>query len=182
MFPIGHLALGYLSVALVQRGRNRPLPNGWLLAAAVFGSQLPDLVDKPLAYYGVLVSGRSLGHSLLVVLPALAVVYRLSERAGYREHAIALAVGVLSHYVGDVYRPILNGNWDAVRFLLWPVVPAIDYPMDGVPPWIRVVNSVGDPRFTFQYLLAALALGIWLYDRYARSRTNPAVDSTSEST
>lgn len=181
MFPIGHLAVGYLSVALVQRIRGRPLPNGWLLAVTLFGSQLPDLVDKPLVYVGVLASGRSLGHSLLVVLPVLAVVYRLSAQSGNSEYGLAFVLGVLSHYVGDTYRLLLAGDWYAARFLLWPVVPPIDYPSDGIPPWIRVINSIGDPRFTFQYALAALALGIWLYDRHTRSQTG-AIDSTERGT
>lgn len=178
MFPIGHLALGYLSVSLIQRIRGQNLPNGWVLAVTALGSQLPDLIDKPLVYIGVLASGRSLGHSLLVMLPVLAIGYQLGRRAGYHEHLIACIVGVLSHYLGDTYRLALAGDWYSARFLLWPVFPAIDYPSDGVPPWIRVINSFGDPRFYFQYGLAALAFGIWLYDWYTRSRRNSTADST----
>ncbi|KAB1187535.1 MULTISPECIES: metal-dependent hydrolase [Haloferax] len=177
MFPIGHLALGYLSVALVWRLRGRALPTGWMLAAALLGSQLPDIIDKPLAYYGVLVSGRSLGHSLLVMLPVLAVVSFVGWREGYGEYAVAFTVGTLSHYIGDTYRLLLAGDWDVLTFLLWPAFPATVYPADDVPPWIRVVNSVGDPQFNVQYVLAVVAFGIWAYNRISRRQRRPRIQS-----
>ncbi|WP_144905886.1 metal-dependent hydrolase [Halobellus captivus] len=166
MFPIGHFALGYLAVALVRRIRDRPLPDGWLLGAVFVGSQLPDLIDKPLTYYGVLESGRSFGHSLLVMGPVLIALLVVARRRGYGEASVALVVASLAHFVGDTYRIVLAGEWNALRFLLWPVFPPIDYPSDGIPPWIRVFNSLGDPRFLFQYALAVLAFGIWLSSRY----------------
>lgn len=168
MLPLGHLAFGYLSAALVQRLRNHPPPRRWILAAVVLGTQLPDLVDKPLVYVGVLSSGRSLGHSLLVALPLLVLVLRVGHRMGYGEHAIALTVGVLSHYVGDTYRLLLAGDFGSVRFLLWPVLPALDYPSDGIPPWIRAIESVTDPQHPVQFVLVAVAVAIWAYDLYAR--------------
>jgi membrane-bound metal-dependent hydrolase YbcI (DUF457 family) len=166
VFPIGHAALGYLAVALLRRVRGLSLPNGWLLVSVFVGSQLPDLIDKPLTYYGVLESGRSFGHSLLVMVPALVALVFVARRRGYARHGGALAVATLSHFLGDTYRIALAGEWYEMRFLLWPLVPAITYPSDGTPPWIRVLDSLGDPRFGFQYGLAALAFGIWLYDRY----------------
>ncbi|WP_416840430.1 metal-dependent hydrolase [Haloferax sp. DFSO52] len=168
MFPLGHLAFAYLSVVFVQRVRNRPLPSGWVIVAALFGSQLPDLIDKPLVYFGVLASGRSLGHSLLVAIPVLAVVLRLGYRAGYGDYAVALSVGVLSHYLGDSYRAFLAGDWYSTRYLLWPVFPAIDYPSDGVPPWVRAINSVSNPNHRVQWVLVVIALAVWGYDYYTR--------------
>ncbi|ELZ55710.1 MULTISPECIES: metal-dependent hydrolase [unclassified Haloferax] len=170
MFPIGHLALGYLSVALFRVGRRRPLPTGWTLAAALVGSQLPDLIDKPLAYYGVLVSGRSLGHSLLVMLPALVALVGVGYRLGYGEHATALVVATLSHYLGDTSRALLAGDWGSMQFLLWPLFPATDYAADSVPPWVRVLESLGDPRYNLQYALAVVAFGIWLVNRLDNRR------------
>ncbi|WP_411964446.1 metal-dependent hydrolase [Haloferax sp. YSMS24] len=168
MFPLAHLAFGYLAAAAVQRIRNQPPPRRWILVAVLFGTQIPDLVDKPLVYVGVLSSGRSLGHSLLVALPLLVVVLRVGHRLGYGEHAIAFTVGVLSHYVGDTYRSLLAGNFDSVRFLLWPVFPPLDYPVDSTPPWIRAINSVTNPQHRIQFVLVGIAVAIWAFDLYRR--------------
>ncbi|MFC7202638.1 metal-dependent hydrolase [Haloferax namakaokahaiae] len=177
MFPIGHLALGYLSAALVRTGRGHRLPDQWVLVAALLGSQLPDLIDKPLAYYDVLVSGRSLGHSLFFVLPVLTVVFFAGRRAGYGEYALAFVVGTLSHFLGDTYRLALAGDWESLTFLLWPVFPATVYPSDGIPPWIRVIDSIGQPQHHVEYALAALAFTLWMYGRYTRLQRGSRVQA-----
>ena len=62
MWPWEHLAFGYLLWSLWLRARGRSLPGDWEALVLVFATQLPDLVDKPLAWQlGVLPGGRSLG-------------------------------------------------------------------------------------------------------------------------
>jgi hypothetical protein len=59
MWPWEHLAVGYLlySVSCVLWGR---YPTRIGVAALAFGTQFPDLVDKPLGWWlGVLPSGQS---------------------------------------------------------------------------------------------------------------------------
>ncbi|SEL82941.1 metal-dependent hydrolase [Haloferax larsenii] len=163
MFPFGHLAFGYLSYVFTRLARRQPLPQGWLVGCVVLGTQLPDLVDKPLTYVGVLPSGRTLGHSLFFAVPLLVGVGWWAHNAGDDEHAIAWGVGLVSHYVGDVYALALAGDWWTMRFLLWPVFPTVLYPdADAIPPWVRVVNSLGDPRFRVQNALFALAGVLWI--------------------
>ncbi len=152
MWPWEHLAVAYVGYSILTRvvaGRP-PTASEALLVA--FGSQIPDLIDKPLAWqFGVLPSGVSLAHSIFLAGPvsiAAVAVARLTRRpvAG-----VAFAVGWLSHLVGDVYYPLVYADaysWDVV---LWPVRPAATSP------------SVGFARQFWTY-----------FDRYLEFLTSPA--------
>ena len=60
MWPWGHLALGYLLHSPLARARFGRPPTDRATLLLVIGTQLPDLVDKPLAWWlGVLPAGRS---------------------------------------------------------------------------------------------------------------------------
>jgi hypothetical protein len=76
MWPWGHLALGYLLYSPFARARFGRPPTDRATLLLAFGTQLPDLVDKPLAWrLDVLPAGRTLGHSLLSVVAVSALVY-----------------------------------------------------------------------------------------------------------
>ncbi len=157
MFPLGHLAFAYLSYVAAAALTRRPLPAPWPLVPLAFGSQLPDLIDKPLAYYGVIVSGRSAAHSLLaagVFIALVTVAARGVRRRTDPEHVfgrlgavtpVAFAIGYLSHFVGDSVRPVLAGNYADVSFLLWPLIDAPRYAGDTVAPWIRLLEMYMQP-------------------------------------
>ncbi|KAB1198224.1 metal-dependent hydrolase [Haloferax sp. MBLA0078] len=174
MFPLGHLAFGYLSYVLIRLARQEPLPQGWLLLTVLVGTQIPDIIDKPLSYVGILPSGRSLGHSVLVIAPILVVVVLWAHREGHTEYAIAGSVGLLSHYVGDVYKTALTGDWWSMRFLLWPLYPVS--PSDGTPPWIRVIESSGDPQYRAQNALAVFAVLLWAANKIWRAQRNSGTE------
>ncbi|WEL26791.1 MULTISPECIES: hypothetical protein [Haloferax] len=99
MYLLGHLAFGYLLVVALARVRDWEFryPHGLTLALLVVGMQLPDLIDKPLAYAGVLPNGRSLARSLLIVVPVVVVGVRYLLRRGYGTEARVLAVAIASH-------------------------------------------------------------------------------------
>ena len=124
MWPWGHAALGYLLYAVYIWLRTRDRPTGRGVLALLLGTQTPDLIDKPLAWYlGVLDYGRSLAHSVLTGgLILLAVVLYLRHR-GHRRLATAFAIGYLSHLVGDSYTFVLSGQWEFLAFLVWPLLP-----------------------------------------------------------
>ncbi|WP_058826328.1 metal-dependent hydrolase [Haloferax sp. Q22] len=173
MYPLGHLALGYLLVVALARVRDwKPrFPHGLTLLILAVGTQLPDLIDKPLAYAGVLPNGRSLAHSLLIVVPVVFLGVRYLTRRGYQYEARALAVAIGSHIVGDSYLLVLRQEWRELGFLLWPVVPGLQYPGDDIAPWIRILNAGFDsPHLQFQYLLFVGAAAIWLVSVYRRRR------------
>ena len=50
VLPWGHLAIGYLCLSLAIRARWRVPPQGPAVIAVAIGTQLPDLIDKPLAW------------------------------------------------------------------------------------------------------------------------------------
>lgn len=172
MFPLGHAAfayLGYVGLAAVTR---RHLPVHWGLLPLAVGSQLPDLLDKPLSYAGVLVSGRSLGHSVVTAVMLVLLVWwtvrRLSAPGSAWQRRIlavsptAFAVGYVSHLLADAIEPLVTGAYGELRFLLWPVVPPIDYPTGDLSPVARVVAMYRAPGTHPQIELILLAAGVFL--------------------
>lgn len=163
MWPLGHAAVGYLLYSFSTRarfdGRPTTLPTVVLLVA----TQIPDLLDKPLAWYGgVLPTGRSLGHSLLVLVPLCATVYWLARRRRRAELGIAFGLGAISHTLVDSV-PALWSETGA-GYLLYPVVPVEPY-KEGAPSIAELLaGSVGDPWFLLEFVLAAAALVAWHRD------------------
>lgn len=124
MFPWDHLAIGYVGVSVYFRLRRLGVSDGAGLAVA-FGSQFPDLVDKPLAWvFEVLPSGTSLAHSVFVALPLSALVSVVAVRLDRPRAGVAFVVGYLLHLPADVlYGPLALGRSLEFGALLWPVVP-----------------------------------------------------------
>jgi len=70
MWPWGHLAVGYVAFSVFVRFRLGRQPSGHAALALAVATQLPDLIDKPLAWqFGLLSSGISVAHSILVGVP-----------------------------------------------------------------------------------------------------------------
>lgn len=163
MFPWEHLAVAYLCYSLsvrVVRSRPPATAEAWAVA---FGSQLPDLVDKPLAWtFDLLSSGVSLGHSVFVAVPVSLAAVVVARRRGVDAVGAAFALGYLSHLPTDVLYPLAFGGPITPAVLLWPVV------VGGAPEtgglfanasyylW-RFVARLGTPRGGV-YLLAETAL------------------------
>ncbi|MFB6304045.1 MAG: metal-dependent hydrolase [Haloferacaceae archaeon] len=124
MLPWGHAAVGYLAYRLFRAARRRGPPSPVAAVAVGVGTQVPDLVDKPLAWnLGVLPGGRSAGHSLLVAAVVLAVAGRVRAVRDRPAAAGGFAVGYLSHPLADAAGPVLEGTPAVATFLLWPALP-----------------------------------------------------------
>jgi len=164
MWPLGHAAVAYLCYTALSRARRNPV-DGVAALFLLFGSQLPDLIDKPLAWYlGVLPTGRTLAHSFVVIGPLVAVGYLLATRYSRPEYGIAFGVGAVSHILVDAL-PALWGGTDP-SFLLWPILPVEPYG-NGAPTVIALfVDSLGDPYFLSEFVLAALAVVVWRADGF----------------
>jgi hypothetical protein len=133
MWPWEHFAVGYLCYSLYTRVTPLDRPGLGALLAVGFGTQLPDLIDKPLAWsLEVLPSGTSLGHSALFAVPVSGAAVALGRLTGRRPLGDALAVGYLLHLVGDALYPIAFGRIPAPTFLLWPLVPAAEQGTPGL--------------------------------------------------
>ena len=131
MLPVAHAAIGYLLYSGLTRIWDgeppQDLPTLWLL----FGTQFPDLVDKPLAWtFGILPSGRSLAHSLVVLIPLTIALYVYFARRGQPANGVAFGVGALSHTLLDALPALLAGEFGRARFLLWPILPHVQYAED----------------------------------------------------
>lgn len=123
MWPWEHLAVGYVCLSVWRRARSGRPPDRWEALAVVVGTQLPDLVDKPLGWGTTLLpAGRSLGHSVPVAVPVVVAVVLLGDRIDRRDVAVAFAIGYLSHLPGDVVYPLAYGASFDWHFLLWPFV------------------------------------------------------------
>jgi len=165
MWPLGHAAVAYLCYSLFVRARAISPPDGLAVIVLLFGSQFPDLVDKPLSWYlGVLPTGRTLAHSLLVIGPLVVVVYLLAARYSRPEYGLAFGLGAVSHVLVDAL-PALWGGTDP-GFLLWPLIPVEPYGNGAPTVTTLFIDSLGDPYFLSEFVLAALALVVWRREGY----------------
>ncbi|WP_336035093.1 metal-dependent hydrolase [Halobacterium yunchengense] len=174
MWPWEHVAVAYLAYSALTRALWGRSPDARGAVVVAVASVLPDLVDKPLAWWlAVLPSGRSLGHSLLVAVPLAAAVLLAGYARGERPVAVAFALGHLSHLAGDVAYPLVVDGELRAGFLLWPVVPAPDGGTTSALPHVQelvaaFVAFLATPRGTAYLVvdgvLLAAALAVWLRD------------------
>jgi hypothetical protein len=140
-------------------------PVGAAVLALAVGTQFPDLVDKPLAWYlGVLPSGRSLGHSIFTTIILLAVVHWVATRYQRRELSIAFAVGQLSHLAADSVYPLFEGDWTAVGFVLWPVLSQQGADTDKTILEVLIESSLSLTGLV-ELLLVIVATALWVSHR-----------------
>lgn len=176
MLPLGHLAFAYLLYVPIAYARRHPLPAAWALLPLAFGSQFPDLVDKPLAYLEILTYGRSLAHSLAAFFLLSGLVWWLVRRqspwwqqAAWRRHLrpvtpLAFAVGYAAHILGDALDAILAGTLVDARWVLWPLFTVPESPTDDIPPWIRLLRIYQDMEThpQLEFLVAAMLVFVVL--------------------
>lgn len=164
MFPAAHPGAAYLLYAAGRRSIGTGTPSHgatlWLVAGAV----LPDLIDQSLYHYQLLgvPSTRTLGHSLLFVVPATVVVLVGARRSSLsNDVGTGFAVGLLSHPAIDAVFPFLLGRFDELGFLLWPLTHS--------PPYVgnKPLFGVGDVAVTTRWVdlfVLAMALALWWRD------------------
>jgi len=164
MWPWGHLAFGYLVYSLVTRTSLRAKPEPWHVAALALGTQFPDLVDKPLAWWvGVLPGGRTLAHSLLIALPLVVVLLVIARRRGQVAYAVAFGIGYATHLVGDSLEILYYGTYDELAFLLWPATSTVVYESEPSVLW-HLANIEPSGVFLAELALGAVVFGLWIAD------------------
>lgn len=169
MWPWEHAALGYLLWSLVSRGALGRPPGEAAVLGVFVGTQLPDLIDKPLSWgLGVFPTGHGAAHSVFAATVVALVAWRVRR---YREPALALALGYWSHLAGDALDPLRSGGRVAVDRLLWPVVQgepyAREYGLARGLVYLRefaVALSAGEPAVVVSLAAPAAALALWLVD------------------
>ena len=164
MWPWGHAAVGYLVYSLYSHRLHGRAPSNVAAVLLGLGTQFPDLVDKPLAWtFTLLPTGRSLAHSLLTALLVIGVALSLARRYTRSEYAIAFGIGYLSHLAADGLRSALNGEFENLSYLVWPLVPLS--PTDTkVSILAHFLTFQLEPFTVFELGLVALALLVWWRD------------------
>lgn len=164
MWPLGHLAVGYLLYSILVRFR-RTTPRDYPTVALVFGTQFPDLVDKPLAWsFGILPNGRSLAHSLFTAILLIVALHLIFRRYGYSSLSNAFGVGYLSHLLSDAFASAMVGEYSYyyIGFLVWPLVPAIE---EGEKSLTVQFSSLGFTSLsTVEVGFTVLVVGLWVLD------------------
>ena len=161
MWPWGHLAVGYLLYSFWCRVDNRS-PTALGTVTVAFGTQFPDLIDKPLAWtFAILPTGRTLMHSLLTATLLLGVLWISTRRYKKRLPLGAFAIGYLSHLAMDVFLPFMQGRFQDMSFLLWPLLPSPSY---GTSKSFvaHFANFNLTPFALFQFVLTGIALAVWI--------------------
>jgi len=159
---------------------------------AIVHYQFPDLIDKPLAYFGVLTYGRSLAHSLFAFTLCTLTLWWLTRYLNGSWTAetvlerlrivtpVAFAIGYLSHLVGDIYRFLLAGDLWSARFLLYPLVSVPETPADEIAPWTRlfqIYQEMGThPQQNVIIFAIIVFVGLRVYN-YWKRRTPMTDDS-----
>lgn len=174
MWPWEHLAFGYVWLSGVMRVQGRT-PSDWQALALAFGTQAPDLVDKPLGWeFDVIATGIGPAHSVLVAGPVLAVLVGVGWYRGTVGIPGAFTLGYASHLLGDVVNALREGGSLSVGKVLWPVVryPPYEQKLGLVDRFTRYLSRflsrVGEGDvllFVGAYLLVFVLVGLlWLAD------------------
>lgn len=164
MWPWGHAAAAYLLYRVWIEVSDWELRETDALVIG-FGAILPDLIDKPLAWtFGVLPNGRSLGHSVVTMGLVLVVAWVVIRDARRRRILAVGAGGVGVHMLTDGLPSALSGEFAQLAFLLWPVLPPVEYTTG--QSFIAHFSAIDllAPYFLLQNLLTVVALGVWYRD------------------
>ena len=173
MDPVTHAAVAYLLYVAYPAVTTHRLPARWALVPVAVGSQFPDLIDKPLAYWGAIPYGRSLAHSVFSLLAVCAVVWwatrslsiRLGDRVPeslWRVTPAAFAIGYAAHLLGDSWQGLLRGDFFAVRFLAYPLFGVPRSPSDSISPWQRVLEIYREPAAAMHLEIVAVAIAVFV--------------------
>ncbi|WP_211338327.1 metal-dependent hydrolase [Haloterrigena salifodinae] len=150
--PWGHAAFGYVLYSLGHRFVTREPPNGPIVVLALlFGTQLPDLVDKTLSWgLHLFPQGYSVAHSILVAIP-IGLLVLGATASGRRDIGIAFTVGYWSHLLGDAILAVPKLGVSPSDRLLWPVVT--------LPPYDSEVTLIGRVTAIFGELSGEMLTG-----------------------
>jgi membrane-bound metal-dependent hydrolase YbcI (DUF457 family) len=163
MWPWAHAGAGYLIYSLSCRRRG-VRPQGMAVVLLGFATQLPDLIDKPFAWtIPLLPGGRTLGHTLLVALPLVAVVSRYASSRGSPRLGVAFGIGYLSHLLSDGLATLITDSLGNTMFLLWPLLPPPTW--GTAPSFVAHLKTLQlTPWIGCELALTAAATAMWMAD------------------
>lgn len=171
MLPLGHAAFGVVCYAAISVLGDRTITSHKELILLLGATQVPDLIDKPAVFYGLLSSGRAAGHSILgatvicggfvlCLYFARQVNRPLMKRMNW-VHPFPFVVGYVSHLIGDSYQALLAGRLEALSYLAWPFISPPEYPSDTIAPWVRLQRIYLGGDIHPQWMIILLAIGLY---------------------
>lgn len=177
MWPWGHLAVGYLLYSLSFRLRTGTKPEALPVVLLTIGTQLPDLIDKPLAYwFDVLPEGRALAHSFLFIVPLCILFMLYMRNIGRTEAGFALSIGISSHPIADGLHSLVRGEWGQLTYMVWPALPAPDYEASSFAYHLQqlitsirelsfgTITTPAEGLFLIELWLSLFLLLLWIVD------------------
>lgn len=174
MWPWSHAAFGYVWYSLAVRGTLRRAPTDVPAVLAVVATQLPDLIDKPLAWsLGITSTGYGPAHSLFVGVPVVVLTAAWLWRTVRPEMGIALAFGYVSHLAGDLIFQYHSDGRLVAAVVLWPVAPAAKESTGGLlehfvyflRKYVHAVVTGEATTYAFLTIgMIVLVFGLWLFD------------------
>lgn len=177
MMPWGHLAVGYFCYTAGLHIWDRQSPADIPTLALVVGTQLPDLIDKPAAYWIGLIEGRAIGHSLLFVVPLCLLLLYITHRYSRQQIGVGFTIGALTHLLTDSVPSLFLGEY-GVSYLLWPILPSPQYGVRSFSHHLQQLIAtyqslntaslmeIAKSMFAIQILLAFIVTIIWVIDGY----------------
>lgn len=174
MWPWEHLAFAYVLYSLLTNVIFRASPSTGETIVVIVGSQVPDLIDKPLAWtFGITETGYSIGHSIFVAPIVCLAVYAVASRRGHSALAGAFSLAYLSHPFADLLSQFLREPVVDLRTILWPIASPPPGSRGGfldhfVRYFVRYVNQLLAGGLTLQVALQSLlglaVVVLWLSD------------------
>jgi hypothetical protein len=168
MFLFGHLGIGSKLVSPWTRKLSK--------GAVLFGTLLPDFIDKPL-YYGLswatgkhgaelgLISGtRTFGHTLIFLF-----LLSTGARISRSKVVLAISLGILSHLFLDSFGEFFQPHPLHAIFTHTPLL----WPLTGWAFPIIPFSNLGEhlATSTHPYIFYSEVIGLWLLIRdYFKSR------------
>lgn len=161
MLPSEHFAVAVVPIILYVLVRDQRPPTPQLLGIAFVGSQVPDLIDKPLAHqFHFIPSGRVFMHSLPIAIPIICLVGWYAWRTNRLRAGFVFGLAYLSHIVADNRQALSPPAPMLPDDALWPFRPPI--PRSAVPGWAGP-NGINVTLWT---LFSAVILAVTAYYLY----------------
>lgn len=159
MWPWGHAAVGFVILSVVTLISVKRWPRRAETLTVLLATQLPDLIDKPLAWsFSVLPSGRSLAHSLLTATALIAILSLVAYRYDRQELLPAFSIGYITHLLTDLPFSVLGGDFSFATFLLWPLLPSPDYATE--PSFVAHFAAINFSSWFIVQALGAIVVGV----------------------
>lgn len=153
----GHIASAFL---LAHRHIRHDSWDAGALGCVIFGGVVPDLIDKPILWFGLSVYGRTIGHSVLfwfaVSLIALLVQAKSTKNSRWSIYISWSSLGIGSHLLADLMEQawvgLLRTEFMITSWWLWPLLTPDDL------SWPRRSLSHPQPWFTERALEAIVCI------------------------